>query len=70
MLSIETRARDDLEDALYQPYLISDEHSRVILPDSEWDPLSSYINANYIRVRQTSIKSFIHLFIYRAMDFG
>ena len=30
--------------------LFADEHSRVILPDSEWDPLSSYINANFIRV--------------------
>ncbi|XP_063400960.1 tyrosine-protein phosphatase non-receptor type 5-like isoform X3 [Mytilus trossulus] len=29
--------------------MIPNEHSRVILPDSEWDPLSSYINANYIR---------------------
>ncbi|OWF52370.1 tyrosine-protein phosphatase non-receptor type 5-like [Mizuhopecten yessoensis] len=29
--------------------IIPNEHSRVILPDSEWDPLSSYINANYIR---------------------
>ncbi|XP_069133891.1 tyrosine-protein phosphatase non-receptor type 5-like [Argopecten irradians] len=29
--------------------IVPNEHSRVILPDSEWDPLSSYINANYIR---------------------
>ncbi|KAK3102508.1 hypothetical protein FSP39_011876 [Pinctada imbricata] len=29
--------------------IIPNEHSRVVLPDSEWDPLSSYINANYIR---------------------
>ncbi|XP_041367700.1 tyrosine-protein phosphatase non-receptor type 7-like [Gigantopelta aegis] len=29
--------------------IIPNEHSRVILPDEESDPLSSYINANYIR---------------------
>ena len=28
----------------------TDEHSRVVLPDADEDPLSAYINANYIRV--------------------
>lgn len=39
--------------------IIPNEHSRVILPDSEWDPLSSYINANYIRGYEGEEKAYI-----------
>ena len=42
----------------------TDEHTRVVLPDSEWDPLSSYINANYIRVCILVCK------LYQGMYFG
>lgn len=30
--------------------VLLDEHSRVVLPRVEEDPLSTYINANYVRV--------------------
>ncbi|XP_048779447.1 tyrosine-protein phosphatase non-receptor type 5-like [Ostrea edulis] len=39
--------------------IIPNEHSRVILPDSEWDPLSSYINANYIKGYEGEEKAYI-----------
>ena len=33
------------------PLFTADERSRVILPELDEDALSTYINANYIRVR-------------------
>ncbi|KAK7481506.1 hypothetical protein BaRGS_00027268 [Batillaria attramentaria] len=39
--------------------IIPNEHSRVILPDADQDPLSSYINANYIRGYEGEPKAYI-----------
>ncbi|XP_071099490.1 tyrosine-protein phosphatase non-receptor type 5-like [Haliotis cracherodii] len=39
--------------------IIPNEHSRAILPDGERDPLSSYINANYIRGYEGEPKAYI-----------
>ncbi|XP_035825940.1 tyrosine-protein phosphatase non-receptor type 5 [Aplysia californica] len=40
-------------------FLISDEHSRVVLPDIDNDPLNSYINANYIRRYEGEPRAYI-----------